>query len=220
MKRMFLKSISIFIIICFILGCAGMNDSTRTKSEGAGVGAAGGAAIGALLGQIIGGDTAGTLIGAAIGAAVGGVAGYVAGSSVADRKEKYASEEDRINGEIDIIAQYNKELEDYNQKTVQKNIELEKQVADLKSSKNIDESALTKKKDEITLMISESNKRKEAMNKELAALEKYHQSVANTMDQTKVTQLAKEISVLKKNIAMLDNNNIQMAKINSSIVSR
>ena len=222
MKCLFLKCVSVVMIVLFVVGCAGMNDSTRTKAEATGAGVLIGAAIGGGVGYLVGGK-GGAAIGAAAGAAIGGVGGYLVGSTVAERKEKYANEEDRLDGEINVVAQYNNDLKKYNEKTAKQNEKLEKQVAYLKSNHkkgNVDENALKKQKAEINLMISNSNKRKEAMNKELAALSKYHQSVANTMDKTKVTQLAKEISILKKNIAILDGNNKQMAKINSSIVSK
>jgi len=223
MNRLFLKGVSFVLMLCFVIGCAGMNDSTRTKAEGTGVGAAAGALVGGLLGQVIGHNQTSTLVGAAVGAAVGGGAGYLAGDAVAERKAQYANEEDRLDGEIKVVAQYNNDLKGFNELTEKHNEELENQVADLKSryeEGNVDFDVLNKKKDEINLLISESNKKKGEMKKELAGLNKYYQSVAKTMDQTKVTQLAQEISILKKNIAMLDDNNRQMAKINSSIVSR
>jgi hypothetical protein len=223
MNRLFSKGGSFLLILCIIIGCAGMNDSTRTKAEGTGFGAATGALVGGLLGQVIGHDSKSTLVGAAIGAAVGGGAGYLAGDAVEKRKAQYANAEDRLDGEIKVVAQYNNDLKGFNEITEKHNEELAEQVAVLKSKYeegNADFDALNKKKDEINLLISDSNKREEKMNKELVALNKYYESVAKTMDQTKVTQLAQQISILKKNIAMLDENNKQMAKINSSIVSR
>lgn len=223
MNNLFLKGVSFVLMLCFVIGCAGMNDSTRTKAEGAGVGAATGALIGGLLGQVAGHNTKSTLIGAAIGAAVGGGAGYLAGDYVAKRKAQYASEEDWLDNETKIVVQYNNELEEFNEKTANRNEQLEKQVANLKSrydAGSVKVSVLEKKKNEINALIRDANKRKDRMDKELAALNEDQRSISKTQDLEKVAKLRKEINILKKNIAMLDKNNKQMAQLVLSLTLR
>ena len=223
MNHLFLKGVSFVLMLCFVIGCAGMNDSTRTKAEGAGVGAATGALIGGLLGQVAGHNTKSTLIGAAIGAAVGGGAGYLAGDYVAKRKAQYASEEDWLDNKINDVAEYNNELEEFNEKTANRNEQLEKQVAYLKSryeAGGIQVSVLEKKKNEINTLIRDADKRKDRMDKELAALNEDQRSISKTQNLEKVAKLRQEINILKKNIAMLDNNNQQMAQLVSSLTLR
>lgn len=223
MNHLFLKGVSFVLMLCFVIGCAGMNDSTRTKAEGTGVGAVTGALVGGLLGQVIGHDAKSTLIGAAIGGALGGGAGYLVGSSVAERKEKYANAEDRLDGEINVVVGYNSDLKTYNEKTANRNKQLKQQVADLKSrydAGNIEVSVLEKKQNEINSLIRSADKRKASMEKELVALNKYQQSISQTQDLAKVAKLGQEINILKKNIAMLDKNNKQMAQLVSSLTLR
>jgi len=223
MNNLFLKGVSFVLMLCFVIGCAGMNDSTRTKAEGAGVGAATGVLLGGLIGQALGHNTKSTLIGAAIGGALGGGAGYLAGDYVAKRKAQYASEEDWLDGEIKVVAQYNNELEEFNKKTANRNEQLEKQVAYLKSryeAGGIQVSVLEKKKNEINALISDANKRKYRVNKELAALNEDQRSISKTQDLKKVAKLRQEINILKKSIAMLDTNNKQMAQMVSSLTLR
>jgi chromosome segregation ATPase len=83
-----------------LASCAGPNgqvsDQTQTVAEGAGIGVL----VGAGLGALVGGSR-----GALIGAAIGGGAGLLAGGYVARQKEKYATIEQRIAGERQIVQQ-------------------------------------------------------------------------------------------------------------------
>lgn len=78
-------SISIFLCVLLLAGCAAPETQTKTQ-KGAVYGAAGGAAAGAVVGQVIGRDAKGTLIGAAIGAAVGGLGGAGIGKMMDDQE--------------------------------------------------------------------------------------------------------------------------------------
>jgi outer membrane protein OmpA-like peptidoglycan-associated protein len=80
------KSVSVFLCILLLAGCAATQDMSKTQKGGM-YGAAGGAAAGAVVGQVAGGDTKATLIGAAIGAAVGGLGGAGIGRMM-DNQEK------------------------------------------------------------------------------------------------------------------------------------
>ena len=76
-----------------LAGCAGMNDQQLTVAQGAGVGAV----LGGLLGAAVSDNKT---QGALIGAAAGGLIGAGIGSSIAERKARYASEEDFLVAEI------------------------------------------------------------------------------------------------------------------------
>lgn len=108
MKQRILLPFSMILILA-MSGCTqpNMNDSQRTKAEGAGVGILGGA----LLGALVDGKK-----GAAWGATLGGLAGYAYGSHVANEKAKYASEEDWLNACIRNARIINKNLKLHNRK--------------------------------------------------------------------------------------------------------
>ena len=89
------------------------SDFNRTIAEGvllgALAGAAGGAGIGAAAHSKNRGE--GALIGAAIGAVVGALAGGAAGKYYADKKQRYASEEQRLDSIIADLEKQNTEME-------------------------------------------------------------------------------------------------------------
>ena len=60
------------IAVLTLNGCAGMTETQKTTTKGAGIGAAGGAVVGAVIG-----GTKGAVIGAAVGGVGGGIAGNV-----------------------------------------------------------------------------------------------------------------------------------------------
>jgi len=221
MRCLFQKLIAVCVVLGLLSGCA-TTDANRTKMEGTGYGALAGAALGAGTGALLGGKN-GALIGAAIGTAVGAGGGYMLGSTVADRKQKYANDEDRLNGEIDAVAQYNSDLKNFNKQASTRIKDLKQEVSKLKVSYKkgkVQVSDLKKKQDEINLLISESDQIKSKYNKELIALNKYQKSISQTQDQSKVAKLGHEVRLLKNSIAMLDSNNKQMAQITKSLTVR
>ena len=221
MYQLILRLIAIGIVISMFTGCA-TTDSGRTKAEGTGFGALLGAGIGALAGHFVGGKNA-ELIGAGIGTAVGAGAGYAAGSAVAERKEAYAKNEDQLDDKINVVAQYNTDLNAYNEQTAIRIKDLEEQTTTLKSNykkKKVKIAELNKKKDEIKSLISDVDQRKNNMNQELIALNEYRKSISQVQDQAKLAKLDSEIGTLKNNIAMLDNSNKQMARLVKSLTVR
>lgn len=88
------------------------NDYNRTLAEGFAIGAIGGAAVGAGIGAAVSRNNAmGALIGAGIGALVGTVAGGATGSYYAEKKKRYANEEDRLDSMIADAQAYNAKAE-------------------------------------------------------------------------------------------------------------
>jgi hypothetical protein len=221
MKRLVIRLVALGVVLCLFAGCA-TTDSGRTKAEGTGYGALLGAGLGAGIGALVGGKQ-GAAIGAGVGAVVGAGAGYWAGSTVAERKEKYASAEDRLDGETAVVAKYNSDLKEYNEQTATRVNELTQEVADLKEqnqSSKVKLSALNDKKKEIVALNQDGEKRANSMNKELVDLIAYSKSLENTQDKMKVAMLDKEVAALKQNVAMLDSSNKQIALLANSTTVR
>jgi len=221
------------VVLSLISGCA-TTDGGRTREEGTGFGALLGAAVGAGLGAVIGGKN-GALIGTGVGAVVGAGAGYVAGDAVADKKEAYVKKENHLDSRINSVVQYNSDLREYNEQTAARIADLDTEVAQLKSrykSKEAQIDELTTKKDEINFLISASNERKTKMKKEVVALNQYMKTLKTAQGQAqaqgqakaeakvKMAKLGQEVAALKKNIADLDTNNKQMAKLVNTLSVR
>lgn len=232
MRQLFQRLIIVVVLFGIFSGCATTgtttntssngSDATRTKVEGTAFGALIGAALGAGVGALVDGSD-GALKGAMIGGGVGAAAGYIGGKTIAERKQQYVNEEDRLNGEINVVAKYNSELKILISQTASRIKDLERQVSTLKSRYQkgaVQTGALKKKRDEINSLIHDVDNRKSSMNKELIALDEYQQSIKLSQNQTNVAKLKQEIDILKKNIAMLDTSNTRMAKLVQSLYVR
>lgn len=221
MRRLFQKLLVVLVVLSMISGCA-TTDGGRTKSEATAFGAALLGSIGAVAGALICGENC-AAIGAGAGALVGAGAGYVAGNSVAEKKQQYVENEDQLDGQINSVVQCNNDLQEFNDQTATQITDLDKDVAHLKSryrAKKIKASVMTKKKEEITSLIQVAYQRKVKMNKEVIALNQYVNSVNHVQDRAKIARLSQEVEALKKNIAMLDSNNLQMARLVKSLSVR
>jgi len=223
MKRHLLRLIASGVVLSMFTGCA-TTDGGRTRAEGTGFGALLGAALGAGAGALIGGKN-GALIGAGVGTAVGAGAGYVAGDAVAERKEEYVKTEDELDGKITVVAQYNSDLNVFNDQTATRITELKKEVSELNSkklTKTAKKEEQRKKRDEINALIHEADQQKITMKNEVIALDKYMKSLnqEQEQDRAKMAKLSQEVTLLKKGIAMLDTQNVQMAKIVKSLSVR
>lgn len=223
MRTMSTRLVAVVAVLGLVSGCANIqNDTTRTKAEGTGAGVLAGAGLGALIGAAIGGKS-GAAIGAGIGGAVGGVGGYVYGSTVAERKLAYANDEDRLNGEIIAVARENQELQKFNQAMTTQIQDTRKQITYLKDqyrAGKVSQVTLKRKQSELQSMLAENEKRSSYYNNELAALNEYRQAIAQASDKSDLAKLDTEIKTLKQQIALLDGNNKQMARLASSLVVR
>jgi hypothetical protein len=231
------KLIGLGLVLVFLSGCAtagsktsGPNpddpaktDATRTKVEGAVVGTAVGAGVGAAIGAAAAGRS-GAAVGAAIGAAAGLIGGTLAGIFMADRKQKYVDAEQRLDKQITLAADANARLRDYNAQAETRMAAMDKEISDLKASyaaSKVRYGDLEQKQQEIRGSISDAEQQKNGMEKELNALNEYLASIDQAQQQQpKAAQLQKEVDELKANIAMLDNNNKQMAKMADSLTVR
>jgi len=230
MKTFVQKTIVGLVLVAFLSGCipsqnnsgtdsgmkpdstASSDDATRTKTEGA----VGGAALGALVlgavGYAVGGKE-GAALGIGLGAALGGLGGYKYGETIADRKQQYANKENQLEGETKYYGSKNLELKKQNHETSEQIIALNNQLKNVKSQNTV--ASITAQQKENYLKQIEADEGKEAgLNNELAALVEYQNSLKQAGgDQYKTKQLEAEVVALKENIAMLDSNNKQMAKI-------
>lgn len=227
MRSSLTKTIALFVALCFLSGCAAKGggnsateDETRTKTEGTAMGAVLGGLVGAAAGAALdsGNRGRGALIGAGIGALAGGAAGYAYGSNVAERKKQYASEEDRLDGEIDVVRRYNTDLE-------QQNLAMENDIKDLNhrlsllksKKKDLQKKAyLTAEEQKYVSGTVENNKKAiDNYTKELEALSQYKQELQSKGgdNSAQVASLEKEIALLRTQINTLDSNNKQMAKL-------
>jgi hypothetical protein len=99
------RSVIVLLGLSLLSACIS-DDQNATRVQGAGAGAAIGAGIGAL----VGGDVEDVLI----GAAAGGLVGLAAGEAVARKKADYATKEDMIVKEREIVAKQADEIGAYN----------------------------------------------------------------------------------------------------------
>jgi len=197
-------------------GCASnepMDDQTRTKVEGSAIGALVGAAIGA---AVNGRD--GTLVGAAIG----GGAGYLIGNEIAKRKAKYASEEDFLDGEIQYVAEYNRNAANYNAKLAAEVKRLEKTanslVARYRQGK-ADQAALAAQRNKVRKQLKKSRQM-------LADLEQEYKLNQQVLEEQRkrtgaadpdVKRLEREVAELKRNIEKLQRSTDQLARIDERL---
>jgi len=216
-----------FVVVTTVLslasGCANIqNDTARTKAEGAGVGVLLGSGLGAAIGAVVGGSK-GAAIGGGVGAVLGGMGGLAYGSTVAERKLKYANEEDRLNGEIIAVADENLKLREFNHITAVRIQDMRKQITYLRnqhSAGKLQTAALIKKQNELNHTLAEIKNRSSHYNNELVALNEYRQAIAQSNYKPNLAKLDAEIHVLKEQIVLLDNSNAQMAQLISTLSVR
>jgi uncharacterized protein YcfJ len=233
MKTTLRKVTALFVALCFLSGCAAKggdpnasttDDATRTKTESTALGALLGGLVGAATGAALspGNRGSGALIGAGIGAVGGGAAGYVYGSNAAERKQKYANEEDRLDGEINVVKQYNADLQQQNTALASNIDDLKERIKLLQSKKKSlkDQAYLTAEEQKyINDTLEKNNKDIARYNQELASLSQYKQEQESKSGQSapQVASLDQEITLLRNQINTLDSNNKQMAKLSDNL---
>ena len=233
MKSTLYKVTTLFVTLCFLSGCAAKggdpnasttDDATRTKTEGTALGALLGGLVGAATGAALspGNRGSGALIGAGIGAVGGGAAGYVYGSNAAERKQKYANEEDRLDGEITVVKRYNADLQQQNTALASNIHDLKVRIKQLQSKKaSLKEKAYLTAEEQkyINGTLEKNNKDIARYNQELASLSQYKQEQESKSGKSapQVASLDQEITLLRNQINTLDSNNKQMAKLSDNL---
>lgn len=226
------KTLALFVALYCLSGCAAKpggntstDDATRTKTEGTALGALMGGLLGGGLGAVIDSNNRarGALIGAGIGAVTGGAAGYAYGSNAAERKRQYANEEDRLDGEIKVVQGYNADLEKHNLAMENDIKDLKDRIALLKSrKKDLQKKAYltAEQRQYVSDTVDKNDKAIDNYTKELNSLTAYKNkllSKGDPQDRARVSNLEKEIALLRTQINTLDQNNKQMAKLASTL---
>lgn len=195
---------------------ASRSDSTRTKQEGSMMGAV----VGGLLGAALGGDNMGK--GALIGAVVGAGLGYVVGDEIAERKEKYASEEDFLDGEIISAQDLNVTAEQYNASLVRDIERLDAQTGSLRSeyaAGRVTRDQLVAERETVQAKIDATGKVLDDLNKEheikVAIYDEQLQK--RGIEDVQVERLEYEIAQLKQNIDELNQHSQQLASIDERL---
>lgn len=202
---------------------AATDDATRTKAEGTALGIAGGMAASAVLKAVLPGSKKikkAVQYGSGI---VGGVGGHLLGSSIAQRKKKYANEEDRLNGEIELFSKLNGKLSAYNDSIINDIAYLNKQISELNAkNKTAREQAFFSEKEKASYVkkIEQDKATTAKLATELSDLNEYYQSVQATGNPSRVAALRKEIEILQRHTTQFDSNNKQMDKLVASMPVR
>lgn len=200
------------LISVFLTSCA--TDSQTTKAQGAGLGALLGAVGGAAIGYATGGED-GALKGALIGAGTGAIGGYAYGSHVANKKEKYASQEDYLDACIAEAGKIHSDVASYNQGLRGEIAQLKKQ-NDALASSGAQRSKLVAQKKAITAKRTEANEKLARITDEI----RIQSTVAGNekaVSSAKVSQLNSQIGSLKKQKTELQKQVSQLASMESRI---
>lgn len=129
-------ALPLIAILMVFQGCAGTQDGRTAQAQGTTIGAVSGGALGFLAGSLLSHDGEGAAAGTMIGATAGGAIGYAIGTSVANRKEKYASTEAWLQQEIALTKQANEDLQAYNQTLASEITALEKRLKKAKEAES------------------------------------------------------------------------------------
>jgi len=192
------------------------DDAASTKMEGSALGLAGGMATGAVLKVVLPGSKKvkkAVQYGSSI---AGGAGGHLLGSSIAQRKKKYANEEDRLNGEIDLFNKLIGKIAAYNTSMINDLNYLQKQTDEIKAQnqKSREQAYFSAKEKASYVKKTEQDKATTAkLAAELSALNEYFKSVQSTGAPSKVATLRKEIETLQKHTTQFESNNKQMDKL-------
>lgn len=192
------------------------SDQKRTRVEGAGIGAL----VGGVLGYAFGGKnkTKGALLGAVLGAG----AGYVVGNEVAKRKQKYATEEEFLDSEIQNATEFNRVARDYNERLRLQIAELDQASVELKSQYETGAASqkdLENKRAEVQTELARSEKFYDQLKKEfdIKIAVYQEQQKKRPQDDAYVAKLEKEVLELKNNLEQLSAESKQLASIDERL---
>jgi hypothetical protein len=192
------------------------SDQKRTRVEGAGIGAL----VGGVLGYALGGKNKAK--GALIGAALGAGAGYLVGNEVAKRKQKYASEEEFLDAEIQNATEFNRVARDYNERLRVQIAELDEASMALKSKYKAGAASqqdLENKRAEVQTELARSEKFYDQLKKEydIKMAVYQEQQKKRPQDDAYLAKLEKEVLELKNNLEQLSAESKQLASIDERL---
>lgn len=203
-----------------------IDDATRTKAEGTAAGVVGGAGTRVLVKSVPGGKIIKRMARYGIGLTetLGGVGGHLLGSTIADRKQYYLNEEERLNGEINIFHQLNKKLSGYNSVTLEEIAALRNQIGTLQQVNS-------EKKQQVafTARAKESFVKKIALDKatmirlahEFDDLTEYYNSIqVGNGGNPQVIALRQEMVRLQQHMVQFESNNRELDRLVASVPVR
>ncbi len=225
------KTVSLLtILVLLFAGCASTNqqggtkgednksssDQKRTRTEGA--------MLGGILGGVIGLAAGGSnkAVGALIGAAVGAGAGYLVGNEIAKRKQKYASEEEFLDAEIENTEEFNRTAREYNETLRAQIEELDKTSTEIMSqykagltSRDELESKRAEVRRELTRSEEFYNQLKKEYDIKLAICEE--QKKKRGQDDEYLAKIEAEIMALRNNLEELSAESKQLASLDERL---
>lgn len=189
------------------------SDTQQTKTEGAVFGAI----IGGLIGMATGDEKS-----AAIGALVGAGLGYAVGNEVAKRKEKYATTEDFLNGEIARTAEFNETARVQHDRLRTEIAALDKETSKLQSqyrSGLASKNQLVAKKKDLESKLTKNKELEDVLQKEyeINAEILAQESKGRSANDPYISKLEKENNNLKSQIEKLRDDSAQLAQINERL---
>lgn len=193
------------ILASQLIGCTNIqDDGTRTRTEGA----LAGAVLGTALGAVIGAQSGNAGRGALMGAAIGGGAGLAYGNHVANKKSRYASEEQWLNACIAQARATNQRARGYNSRISARISRLRSEIASAKASGNT--RALRDKKAEIINLQRETNSELKKVDGEIS-------SQQQVLGQASSSSLRSEVVSLKSTRSTMSSNYDRLASLNREI---
>ena len=231
MNKIVLRTLSILAILTLLLtGCASTNqqggangtgsesssDQKRTRTEGA--------VLGGLIGGVIGLAAGGSnrAVGALIGAAVGTGAGYLVGNEIAKRKQKYASDEEFLDAEIQNTEEFNRTAREYNEKLRAQIVELERTSTELTTQYRAGQASLNDlkaKQAEVRREIDRSEEFYNQLKKEYDIKLAIYEEQKNKRSQSDeyLVRIEAEIIELRNNLDQLSAESKQLASIDERL---
>ncbi|ANB03814.1 glycine zipper domain-containing protein [Ectothiorhodospira sp. BSL-9] len=196
-----------------VTGCAHMDDTDRTRTEGT----AAGALLGGLLGYAVDGER-----GAVIGGLLGAGAGYVVGNEVAKRKRAYATTEDFLDGEATRVAEFNTTTAAYNQEMKGEIAALERESRDLRARYDAgseDKKRLQAQRQDLQRQLARSEKLEKALEEELKVQQAIlaEEGKERPANDPYLARLEREVAELQGNLEELREGSSQLARIDQRL---
>ncbi len=203
------KLVILTTAVSSVNACESVNglDIAQTRGDryclqAGGLGALGGAAGGAGLGYLLG-DERGALIGAVLGGAIGLVTACRYGVWVADRREHYDSEQERLSAELENAQRTNISLAELNDELLEGLQERQQSLASVRARGLRDQQALQQRQQ----IAQELNENEQGIKQQLAEGEKElatHHRVLVQLQQNAGNAQQAEIEEYERRIALME----------------
>ena len=175
-------------------GCATSSDGRKAQTQGTVIGAVAGGALGFVVGSVLS-DGDGAVAGTVIGAAAGGALGYALGTSIAKRKEKYATAEAWLQQELVLAKQANTQVQGRNKAMSDQLSALE-----LRAKKAHEQGQPT----ELAAVKKEIGKLKSESNKQAAEESRFAMDIKEVLADNQAKLASADYAAYKQQAAMFD----------------